>query len=725
MPESKISALRAGIEKLVARFVTSETTPSDADPGLVEVATRALDSRLDRWIRLPAMRQLIGGLEHDALTGPGEWVELRAQLGVAGKLGERAIFTLGGAIVAEVAIGSESEIRAVVRAPDTGVYAVGVEIASGSLASELVGQRVLQVTGVRPVVLFHAALLLRTDGGATEALAALRALAHAGFELAYFDIHAKNRDTQIREAFALHGIAQAATLIVPTEQQDLANTRADFPGMFLTAAVRRLRGRGVPVTMVVSDELLVGAAAQPPAVAFLGASEARLGAEHAEFVEQHRAAALALDAERRATDRVTWRLDQTTDSTLVAGNAFVAELDNRRARARLFELIAAAERSVHVQFYIVRASEFADRLVVALIQRARAGVRVRFMVDALYSETEVVGRNNPLLLALDAEPNIEVLVLGRIESRRDVELSRLKQRDHRKLVIVDDAHAIVSGRNASDEYYRGFDEVAVHDGTAHERIPWLDAHIEVHGPLVADVQRSFTRTWHENGGEAIDEPELTRAARPPAGSAAGRLVIHRGLADTHAMSMYEAMLECAEHHVYIVNDFPIVTALGRAIQRVLARGVAVTLLTGNAAARRADGTFFPAPLHRTLFELMVKARIEPLLAAGVEVYEYVPPAAPEIVARQGTIRPYVHAKLMSVDGAVASIGSANLDATASFWESEANVVVQDAAFVAELEQTLVTMIAGSYRIDPRSAYWLGERAQRAVVATLWPDSLYS
>jgi phosphatidylserine/phosphatidylglycerophosphate/cardiolipin synthase-like enzyme len=202
-------------------------------------------------------------------------------------------------------------------------------------------------------------------------------------------------------------------------------------------------------------------------------------------------------------------------------------------------------------------------------------------------------------------------------------------------------------------------------------------------------------------------------------------VIHRGLADTHAMSMYEAMLDCAEHHVYIVNDFPIVTALGRAIQRVLARGVAVTLLTGNAAARRADGTFFPAPLHRSLFELMVKARIEPLLAAGVAVYEYVPPAAPEIVARQGIVRPYVHAKMMSVDGTVASIGSANLDATASFWESEANVVVQDAAFVSELERTLVAMIAASYRIDPHSAYWLGERAQRAVVATLWPDSLYS
>jgi phosphatidylserine/phosphatidylglycerophosphate/cardiolipin synthase-like enzyme len=202
-------------------------------------------------------------------------------------------------------------------------------------------------------------------------------------------------------------------------------------------------------------------------------------------------------------------------------------------------------------------------------------------------------------------------------------------------------------------------------------------------------------------------------------------VVHRGLAETNGLAMYEAMFDVAEDHVYIVNDYPIVPALERAIYRLLAKDVSVKLLTGNAAARRDDGTFFPAPMHRTLFEYMVKAKLEPLLEAGVEVYEFVPPLSPMIVARGGRIRPYVHAKLVSVDGLVTSIGSANLDATASFWESEANVVVQDAEFARGVEATLQTFIDGSVLLDPKSEYWKRERAQRAVVATLWPGSLYS
>ncbi|MCA9697755.1 MAG: hypothetical protein KC431_09550, partial [Myxococcales bacterium] len=101
------------------------------------------------------------------------------------------------------------------------------------------------------------------------------------------------------------------------------------------------------------------------------------------------------------------------------------------------------------------------------------------------------------------------------------------------------------------------------------------------------------------------------------------------------------------------------------------------------------------------------------------------PPSPLIVARGGRVRPYVHAKLMSVDGKVCSIGSANLDATASFWESEANVVVEDPAVVAELEERLRALISGSVLLDPQSDYWRSERAQRAVVGTLWPVSLYS
>jgi phosphatidylserine/phosphatidylglycerophosphate/cardiolipin synthase-like enzyme len=233
------------------------------------------------------------------------------------------------------------------------------------------------------------------------------------------------------------------------------------------------------------------------------------------------------------------------------------------------------------------------------------------------------------------------------------------------------------------------------------------------------------RTWHRQGGAAIPLEADVLPELEPTGLGAGRLVVHRGLAETNGLAMYEAMFDVAEEHAYIVNDFPIVPALERAIHRLLARDVSVKLLTGSATTRRDDGTFFPAPLHRTLFEYMVKAKLEPLLRAGVEVYEFVPPPSPMVVARGGRIRPYVHAKLVSVDGLVTSIGSANLDATASFWESEANIVVQDAEFAAGVEATLQKLIDGSVRLDPESEYWKRERAQRAVVATLWPGTFYS
>ena len=308
----------------------------------------------------------------------------------------------------------------------------------------------------------------------------------------------------------------------------------------------------------------------------------------------------------------------------------------------------------------------------------------------------------------------------------EVGVSSLKKRDHRKLIIVDGQHAFVCGRNASDEYYTGFDEVPVHDNTPHERIPWLDAHVEIRGPLVRHVQEAFMKTWQRQGGARIERDDMRASgARARSVRRVGVWWCIAGLADTNGLDMYEAMFDAARDHVYIVNDFPIVHALERALYRVLAKGVSVTLLTGSAAARRDDGTFFPAPMHRTLFEFMVKAKLEPLLRAGVEIYEFMPPPSANVVARGARFRPYVHAKLVSIDGQVTSIGSANLDATASFWESEANVVVQDPEFASDVEAKLQKLIDGSVQLDPDSEYWKRERTQRAVVGTLWPGAFYS
>lgn len=717
----------------IASSITGEETPGasgEETASILDSAARSLGATIERWGRNPSLRRFLGGVQRDDLTSEGEWVELSAQLGVTAKLGTCVRFYVDDAVADEVSIGDGGEARTVIRAPEPGLYRIGAKICNdrGETVSDLIGYRLLQVSSGRPVVLVDAALILPGAPGTQRAQEPLRdllrMLVDEGFELAYFDVHEKNRDAMLHQEALKQRLPPGAVLTYSAEEEELRSLGVDFVKMFAKTAVRRLRAKGVPVTTVLTDHDDDSEETREEGLTVLSPDTMvdRLVAGTLEDEEQ-RAEQMLL--ERQRSTPLDWRLDQTTESRLVHGNAFHAELDNHQARKRLFAAIDEASSSIHMQVYIVRPSNFAEELVVKLIQRAREGVSVRFMVDALYSDQEIFGRVNPLILSLQQEPNVEVLAVGPIESHREVDVSALKKRDHRKLVIVDGRRAFVSGRNVSDEYYVGFDEVAIHDNTRHERIPWLDAHVEVSGPLVREVQQTFVQTWHEHGGSTIADGDAVFPELGAVGSAAGRLVVHHGLADTNGLSMYESMFDVAEDHVYIVNDFPIVPALERAIFRLLARGVTVKLLTGSATARRDDGTFFPAPLHRTLFEYMVKAKLEPLLEAGVEVYELVPPPSPLVVARGGRFRPYVHAKIVSVDGLVISIGSANLDATASFWESESNVVAQDPELARSVEALLQDWIDGSVALDPQSEYWKRERAQRAVVTTLWPGSLYS
>ncbi len=693
--------------------------PERATPGLLDGAAHTLTASLDRWSRHPMLSRFVGGVRRDVVTSAGEPVELSASLPLTIRDAVTTRFVVGETMTVEVPAEGLREVRAVRSAPAPGLYPVHVEhLDAGGRVLSRSGVRILQVVDGRPVAMVHAELLLQPSGPIAQEL---RALADEAFELVYFDLHEKNREGLIVEAIERLGVPEGAVVVYSAAEQELVSLGLDFVRMFVTSGIRQLRAKGVPVTTVLTRRRASDEDARSSRVGVATPAEA-LARARSVGTETERAQAAELAEERARTPRLDWLLDQLTETRRVDGNQFVAELDNRSARETIFEAIEQATESVHLQFYMIRPGDFLEELVVRLVRRARDGVRVRFMIDALYSEDEILGRSNPVLQSLRDEPGVEVLALGPIESPKDVSVSSLKRRDHRKLLIVDGARAFVSGRNAGDEYYKSFAEVPVHDQTPHERVPWLDAHVELRGPLVAEVQLSFAATWREHGGGSIDADAVPE---PVNDGAAGRFVVHHGFADTHGLALYEALFDAAEHHAYIVNDFPFVPALERAIRRALARGVVVKVLTGNASARRDDGTMLPAPVHRTLFEYMVKARLEPLMEAGVEVYEFRAPPSPMVVARGGRVRPYVHAKVVSVDGVATSIGSANLDGTAAYWENEANVVVQDSQFAGALEAELERMMADGYRIDLQSAYWKSERAQRAVVSKLWPGSLYS
>ncbi len=582
----------------------------------------------------------------------------------------------------------------------------------------------LQVVAAQPVAAIDASLLVSAQG---EALEPLRELARRGWALCYVDLHELDRTLDLRAIVEREALPAGATLVHPAEDLGFPTLQVDFAHIFAASTLRRVRALGVPVVLAVVDPARVDAFESVGGVT-------AVPFEHLEsLLDEERLGELAARATRMVRERdaagrevrFTRNLDIMTGSRLVEGNEIRCELDNRAAREAVFAAVERAERTIHAQFYILREGRFADQLLARLVLAARRGVRVRFVVDALYSGQEVLGLQNASIKALSGEPNVEVLASDPITLAEGVDAVRLKQRDHRKLVIVDGAIAFVSGRNAGDEYYEGFDEVAILDTTSHERIPWLDAHLEIRGPLVAEVQRVFLENWRRNRGAEVDEDQAVYPPLARVGSSRARIVHHDGLADANALLGYEAIILGARHHLLILNDFPVLATLAAALKRAVERGVRVDFLTGCAIPRRADGTFFKGPIHRELFEYMSKRRFEPLIRGGVHVYEVQIGPRPYLVARGGAVRPYVHAKVVTADGEVASVGSANLDATASYWEREVNAIVEDPAVVGVLEAELRALVATAAPLDLESEYWKRESARRAITDTLWPDVMYS
>src|SRR5208282_2850339 len=134
---------------------------------------------------------------------------------------------------------------------------------------------------------------------------------------------------------------------------------------------------------------------------------------------------------------------------------------------------------------------------------------------------------------LGSQPGIELRVSQPITGMPS--LLDIKQRDHRKLVVIDNQIALLGGRNLAHEYYSGFDEVPLTPQSMWREVPWLDAGARVEGPAVAVLERAFLDAWTGQGGAAFDV-----AHTAPAGSAPARVVIHHGLRDAATLEAYLA-----------------------------------------------------------------------------------------------------------------------------------------------------------------------------------------
>jgi phosphatidylserine/phosphatidylglycerophosphate/cardiolipin synthase-like enzyme len=205
--------------------------------------------------------------------------------------------------------------------------------------------------------------------------------------------------------------------------------------------------------------------------------------------------------------------------------------------------------------------------------------------------------------------------------------------------------------------------------------------------------------------------------------AAARVIVHRSLRDAHTVDAYTGLIDSARSHVYVVNGFPLLLEIQHALLRALERGVRVRTLIGNLTPRHGAGPFAGAWSNaRTMATSFVHSRMDPIVAAGGECYEFVVPRQPEWDGSVGDVRPHVHAKALSVDGRTCAVGSANLDVTAGYWESELLLVVEDETIATAVEARFHELFATSLRVDPEDPDWK-HQAERRRWMRYWPGVL--
>ena len=309
----------------------------------------------------------------------------------------------------------------------------------------------------------------------------------------------------------------------------------------------------------------------------------------------------------------------------------------------MLEAIRAARQNITMETYIYWSGDIGRKLADALCERARAGVRVHLVVDWAGS------------LKMDDEL-LETMQDGgvRVERYRPLRwynISRLNNRTHRKLLVVDGRIGFTGGVGIADQW------------TGHAQDPehWRETHFRVEGPVVAQMQAAFNDNWIKTTGELLNGEDYFPAL-DPAGDMDAHLFIASpagGSESMHLMYLTAIAAACTSIDLcaaYFVPD----PLIAQALLAARKRGVRVrVLLPGE-------------HLDSETVRHASKASWGELLAGGVEIHEYRPTM--------------IHVKLLVVDGELVSVGSTNFDIRSFRLNDEASLNVYDRDFAARMTE---------------------------------------
>lgn len=355
------------------------------------------------------------------------------------------------------------------------------------------------------------------------------------------------------------------------------------------------------------------------------------------------------------------------------GNQVTMLENGAQTYAAMRRAIAQARDHIDLETYAFDPEGFGEQLAELLLKKRASGVRVHIIYDSIGS----MHTSQAFFDRLRAG-GIDLVEYNPFHFARTGITWQTNNRDHRRILAIDGQIAFTGGLNISDVYSHppGGGRALAAQPDYRQRF-WRDTDIRVRGPAVAQFEALFLRTWQRETGTRLADSQFFPQLRPQ-----GRQLVHV-LADAPARdvtSVYRAYLgaiQAARQRIYITQAYFVPDPqLIRALEAAAACGVDVRIL-------------LPDSSGPNVAMIAGRAYYEPLLKAGVKIYEY----------QRGVL----HAKMAVIDGIWATVGSTNLDYRSFLLNDELNLDVLDRSFAAQMEAAFRRDLANSRPV--RLAQW--------------------
>ena len=311
---------------------------------------------------------------------------------------------------------------------------------------------------------------------------------------------------------------------------------------------------------------------------------------------------------------------------------------------RLIKDINAAKYSIDVEFYIIRNDTVGKRLIKVLTEKAKEGLKVRMLVDALGSR----GISDRVLKDyLEAGGEVGYFFKPKLKYLN----FDINYRNHRKIVVIDNRIGYIGGFNIAREYL----------GLKKKFGYWRDTHLRMLGNSIQDLKAIFLMDWGVATGEKIDFDEIDFYTSNPDGDTSVQVVMSGP--DSQKEQIKRAMMRMitfAGEKIYLQTPYFVPDkAMQESLKMAAQSGVDVRIMIPS------------MPDHPFVYWANY-AYCGDLIKSGARVYRY----------ENG----FLHAKTLVVDGQVATVGSANFDVRSFRLNFEANVFVYEEEFARKMEK---------------------------------------